>query len=189
MLTWNISLCLNCGLQSCFTYYFLDLFTAYICFPFKVDFCLKKSKINCHSTLIHSSVLFRVTLFFIEFLVCTVVCVWVYTYVYLYIYVWKPEVHVRCSSVLPSVSLFQSRSLTEPWVTDCIEWLVNEHRGFPVSASQYWECQCIQPHPTFYICAWELNSGPYMCNVSTLHTRPSPWPPSVFYFDELFNQF
>lgn len=54
MLTWNTNICLTCGLQSCFTYYFLYLFTAYICFPFKVDFCLKKSKINCHSNLLKS---------------------------------------------------------------------------------------------------------------------------------------
>lgn len=53
MLTWNINLCLYCGLQSYFTYYFLYLFTVYICFPFKVDFYLKKkSKNNSHSNLL-----------------------------------------------------------------------------------------------------------------------------------------
>ena len=44
MSTWNINLCLYCGLQSYFTYYFLYLFTVYICFPFKADFYLKKIK-------------------------------------------------------------------------------------------------------------------------------------------------
>lgn len=55
---------------------FLYLFTAYICFPSKVDFCIKNQKSIVIQTCSKVNQLFgiiQVTLFFIELLVYTMV--------------------------------------------------------------------------------------------------------------------